>query len=204
MKVIKHKINSKKLFELHLIKSKTYESLTKKKNLKNLPNKSLSDIMVNFKKSLNIIFKYHKNNKRILFIGIPKEISTQINLNTIHTSMYHLPKNINQTITNNFILNSIKLNKYLFKDTKFLLAKTHKKPELIIIFKHTKNRSIIKESRIAKIPIIEFNCNLKRNEWDYSYNIPGNLNTNKNSHNIFFTILNSLLNKSYKTNNKNK
>ena len=204
MKVIKHKINSKKLFELHLIKSKTYESLTKKKNLKNLPNKSLSDIMVNFKKSLNIIFKYHKNNKRILFIGIPKEISTQINLNTIHTSISHVPQSINQTITNNFILNSIKLNKYLFKDKKFLLSKTQKKPELIIIFKHTKNRSITKESRIAKIPIIEFNYNLKRNEWDYSYNIPGHSNINKNSHNIFFIILNSLFNKSYMTNKNNK
>lgn len=202
MKLIKNKINSKKIFKLHLIKSKIYEQPMKKKTFKSLPNVTIRDIMLNFKKSLNLIFKYHKNNKRILFIGNPKRIEEKINNNTIHTSIANYEKNIlnNGLITNNFIANSIKLNKYLFKNNKFILSKLLKKPELIVIFKQQQNNQLLKESTISKIPIIEFNHNLKRNNWQYNYNIPGNLNFTENKivDNIYFIVFNSLLNRVYK------
>ena len=174
----------------------------KKKTFKSLPNVTIRDIMLNFKKSLNLIFKYHKNNKRILFIGNPKRIEEKINNNTIHTSIANYEKNIlnNGLITNNFIANSIKLNKYLFKNNKFILSKLLKKPELIVIFKQQQNNQLLKESTISKIPIIEFNHNLKRNNWQYNYNIPGNLNFTENKivDNIYFIVFNSLLNRVYK------
>jgi ribosomal protein S2 len=200
MKLIKNKLNSKKIFELHLIKAKTYEQPMKKKTFKSLPNIAISDIMVNFKKSLNIIFKYHKNNKRILFLGNPKIIEDKINSSTIHTSMSNFDlTSINGIGTNKLIANSVKLNKYLFKNNnKFILSKLKKKPELIVMFKPSQNNHLIKESLVSKIPIIEFNCNWKRNNWNYSYNVPGNLNLTENKvvDNIFFIIFNSLLNKS--------
>lgn len=200
MKLIKNKLNSKKIFELHLIKSKTYEQPMKKKTLKSLPNIAINDIMINFKKSLNIIFKYHKNNKRILFIGNSKIIENKINNNTIHTSVSNFTS-INEIITNKFISNSMKLNKYLFKNTnKFILSKLKKKPELIVMFKPSQSKHLSKESLVSKIPIIEFNCNLKRNS-SCNYNVPSNLNLNENKNidNIFFIIFNSLFNRSYKT-----
>ena len=206
MKLIKNKINSKKIFKLHLIKSKIYEQPLKKKTFKSLPNVAIRDIMLNFKNSLNLIFKYHKNNKRILFIGNPKIIEDKINNTTIHTSIANYDKNIlnNGLITNNFIANSIKLNKYLFKNNKFILSKLLKKPELIVIFKQQHNNQLIKESTVSKIPIIEFNHNLKRNNWQYNYTIPGNLNLTESKivNNIYFIIFNSLLNRVYKQKTK--
>nr|YP_010377359.1 ribosomal protein S2 [Nitzschia dissipata]QYB23046.1 ribosomal protein S2 [Nitzschia dissipata] len=204
MKLIKNKINSKKIFELHLIKSKTYEQPMKKKTLKGLPNTAICNIIMSFKKSLNIIFKYNKNNKRILFIGNPKVIEDKINNNTIHSSISNYDRtSFNGVITNNSIANSVKLNKYLFKNNKFILSKLKKKPELIVIFKQAQSNHLIKECMISKIPTIEFNCNLKKNNWNYTYNVPGNLNLTENKiiDNIFFIIFNSLLNRSYKQKN---
>lgn len=202
MKLIKNKINSKKIFKLHLIKSKTYEQPMKKKTFESLPNIAIRDIMLNFKKSLTLIFKYNKENKRILFIGNPKVIEDKINNDTIHTSIQNYDKNtLNKgVITNNLIANSVKLNKYLFKNNKFILSKSLKKPELIVIFKQQQNNNLIKESRVSKIPVIEFNCDLKRNNWNYSYSVPGNLNSaeNKFINNIYFIVFNSLLNRSCK------
>ena len=200
MKLIKNKINSKKIFKLHVIKSKTYEQPIKKKTFKSFPNIAIHDIMLNFKKSLNLIFKYHKNNKRILFIGNPKVIEDKINNTTIHRSIPNYNKNnLNKrVITNNLVANSVKLNKYLFKNNKFILSKLLKKPELIVIFKQQQNNNLIKESTVSKIPVIEFNCNLERNNWNYNYNVPGNLNVmeNKIINNIYFIVFNSLLNRS--------
>jgi ribosomal protein S2 len=134
--------------------------------------------MLNFKKSLNLIFKYHK------------VIEDKINKITIHTFMSNYDKNtINkEVITNNFIANSVKLNKYLFKNNKFILS------ELIVIFKHQQNTHLIKESTVLKIPVIEFNCNLKSNNWNYNYSIPGNVNLTENKiiNNIYFIVFNSL------------
>lgn len=202
MKLIKNKINSKKIFKLHLIKSKTYEQPMKKKTFKSLPNIAIRDIMLNFKKSLNLIFKYNKKNKRILFIGNPKVIEDKINNDTIHTSITNYDKNtLNKgVITNNLVANSVKLNKYLFKNNKFILSKLLKKPELIVIFKQQQNNNLIKESTVSKIPVIEFNSNLERNNWNYNYSIPGNLNLTENKiiNNIYFIVFNSLLNRSCK------
>ena len=186
------KKNPKRLIELHLIKSRTYEQFLKKKYIINL---SLTQIALNLKKALNIIFKFHTNNKRILFIGTPKIIENKINLTTIHSAIPNSLKIEGIPIANS-IATSAKLNQYLFQNKKLFLTKIKKKPELIVIFNHNKQKSIVKESHVAKIPIIEFNTNFQTE--NLTYNIPGNLNNTKNKiiDNIFIIIFNSLLNKS--------
>lgn len=192
MKLLKNKkINSKHIFELQLLKSKSYTPYLNNSNFKS-PKLILSKTITDFKKSLNIIFKYHKHNKRILFIGSSKIIEDLINLNTIHTSILSDLYLENETIINNYLYKNIKLNKYLFDNKKFLLNKIIKKPELIVLFDHNKKHYIIKEANIVKIPVIEINSLQQRNELNHNYNVLSSNPTNRNINNIFFTILNSL------------
>ena len=191
MKLLKNKkINSKHIFELQLIKSKTYAPFTKNYSFKK-SKLHLSNTIIDFKKALNIIFKYHKHNKRILFIGSPKIIENLINLNTIHSSVPDFFCLRNKITINNHLYKNIKLNKHFFDQKKFLLHKIKKKPELVVIFNHDKKESIIKETSIAKIPTIEFNSSEELNN---NYNVLSRIafNKNKNIDNIFFAILNSL------------
>ena len=191
MKLLKNKkINSKHIFELQLIKSKTYAPFTKNYSFKK-SKLHLSNTIIDFKKALNIIFKYHKHNKRILFIGSPKIIENLINLNTIHSSVPDFFCLRNKITINDHLYKNIKLNKHFFDQKKFLLHKIKKKPELVVIFNHDKKESIIKETSIAKIPTIEFNSSEELNN---NYNVLSRIafNKNKNIDNLFFAILNSL------------
>ena len=191
MKLLKNKkINSKHIFELQLIKSKTYAPFTKNYSFKK-SKLHLSNTIIDFKKALNIIFKYHKHNKRILFIGSPKIIENLINLNTIHSSVPDFFCLRNKITINDHLYKNIKLNKHFFDQKKFLLHKIKKKPELVVIFNHDKKESIIKETSIVKIPTIEFNSSEELNN---NYNVLSRIafNKNKNIDNLFFAILNSL------------
>ena len=91
--IIKYK---NKLLKLKLIKTKIY----KKKD--QLTNTRIEDIEYRLKKVLHVIYKYHTNNKRILFIGVPvhtdKETKNLIN-STRHT---FIPESawVNGIITN--------------------------------------------------------------------------------------------------------
>lgn len=190
MKLLKNKkLNSKHIFELQLIKSKTYTPYIKNYNFKK-PKLNLSNTVIDLKRALNIIFKYHKYNKRILFIGSPQIIENLINLNTIHTSIpYHLYLK-NKTIISNYLCKNIILNKHLFNQKKFFLSKITKKPELIVIFNNNEKKFKNKEINVMKIPLIEFNSVEQRNK--INYNILNNIEFNKNINNIFFTVLNSI------------
>ena len=193
MKLTKNKILSNRICEIHLIKSKVYEQPSPK-ILYNL-NFNLSYIMLSFKKALSIIFKYLKNNKRIFFIGVPKPLEKKINMSTIHLAT---PKSldIKGFNFNKAVLESLKLTKHLFKDDKIVLTKIRKKPELIVVFNYKRKDYIVKESFVSKIPVIEFNFYIHKKTWNYNYNVIGNIPfTNHIGDNVFFIILNSLLNK---------
>ena len=192
MKLLKNKkLNSKRIFELQLIKSKAYIPYIKSSNFKK-PKQNLTNTIVDLKRTLNIIFKYHKYNKRILFIGSPKIIKDLINLNTIHTSISDNLYLKNKTIINNYLYKNVIFNKHLFDQKKFLLSKTLKKPELIIIFNHSKKEFINKETNTAKIPTIELNSVEQRNKVNYNVSNSIEFSKNKNIDNLFFAILNSL------------
>lgn len=197
MKIENNKKKTKQLFKLHVIKSRVYNKNTTH-NLYDLPNINISKIILKLKKSIQIIFKFHKQNKKILFIGIPKIVETKINIETNHVA---IPKFIN--------IFGLFLNKSVFKNFKsnyqvlnnkdpITFSKLLYKPDLIVIFDSDNSYYIMQEGYRSKIPIINFNsdfCFKKRDKF-YSYDIPGNFKFNKKSiDNIFFKVINSILKK---------
>ena len=48
-------------------------------NFNDLTNTKLDQILISFKKALQVIFQYNQTNKRILFIGLPSKLELRIN-----------------------------------------------------------------------------------------------------------------------------
>jgi ribosomal protein S2 len=199
MKLEKNKIKYKRLFELHLIKSRIYEQPIKKNMSENLPDVNLSNIMLNLKKALQVIFKYHINNKRILFLGVPKVIETTLNSQTSHTAVSN-SFNIKRLQLSKSIKNSVRFSTRIAATAKAsVLPKLKNKPDLIVLFDQSfldsKYEAIVKEAYTARIPVIKFNDTLQELYWKHCYGVPGNLNTSSTKiiDNIFFTIVNSML-----------
>lgn len=198
MKIKKFKF--KQLLKLHLIKLKAYEQPIKKTNFNATIDTNLDQILADVKKALKIIFQYHRSNKRILFIGFPYKLELKINYSTKHVAVpYNF--NIQGFISNNNVRflsenrNSSRL--WLKNHAKFLLPKLTKKPDLIILFKHEKDRNIIMESWTAKIPVIVFksNCDLRDLSNENFYTVGGDFKNISiiSDKNIFFIGLNFLV-----------
>lgn len=160
MKIKKTRI--KQLLKLSLLKLRVYEQFTNKTKLNGFVDSDLNQIIVNIKKVLQIIFQYHKAEKRILFVGVPCELEQKINQLTKHVAV---PKNFDiQGMVSNFdpkvFLKSENLDQAWSKNfLKSLLPKLSKKLDLIVLFNHEKSDSILTESKIAKIPVIFFGVN---------------------------------------------
>jgi ribosomal protein S2 len=160
MKIKKTRI--KQLLKLSLLKLRVYEQFTNKTKLNGFVDSNLNQIIVNIKKVLQIIFQYHKAEKRILFVGVPCELEQKINQLTKHVAV---PKNFDiQGMVSNFdpkvFLKSENLDQAWSKNfLKSLLPKLSKKLDLIVLFNHEKSESILTESKIAKIPVIFFGVN---------------------------------------------
>jgi ribosomal protein S2 len=160
MKIKKTRI--KQLLKLSLLKLRVYEQFTNKTKLNGFVDSDLNQIIVNIKKVLQIIFQYHKAEKRILFVGVPCELEQKINQLTKHVAA---PKNFDiQGMVSNFdpkvFLKSENLDQAWSKNfLKSLLPKLSKKLDLIVLFNHEKSDSILTESKIAKIPVIFFGVN---------------------------------------------
>ena len=173
------KLKSKQILSLYLLKSKTYDSHISKKNISSSFIKSyFSETLTSFKKALNIIFQYHKKNKLILFIGLPDNLRIKINKFTRHIaiSKFVSLKGLNFNISKNGNL-----------------VKNKKKPYLIILIAHTNIDEIIKESYLAKIPLICINKIAKNYSFPYiNYKIFLNHNQYQSLQNLFFVGLNFL------------
>jgi ribosomal protein S2 len=160
MKIKKTRI--KQLLKLSLLKLRVYEQFTNKTKFNGFVDSDLNQIIVNIKKVLQIIFQYHKAEKRILFVGVPCELEQKINQLTKHVAV---PKNFDiQGMVSNFdpkvFLKSENLDQAWSKNfLKSLLPKLSKKLDLIVLFNHEKSDSILTESKIAKIPVIFFGVN---------------------------------------------
>ena len=191
MKINNNKIKTKQLLKLHIIKFRVYEN--HKNSLDYLPNINTAEIVIKLKKSINIIYNFHKNKKKILFIGVPKLIEKKINLETNHIAV---PEFYN--MLGLFINKPILKNQSIQKNKLFSFSKLNSKPDLILIFNSDNEDLIIKESYKSKIPVIKFNSNfnLKNKNLFNLYEVPGNLNFSKKSiDDLFFKIINSILNK---------
>jgi len=187
------KIRIKQLFKLHLLKLKIYEqSIIKTK----FNDYSLNKNIVNIKKVLQIIFEYNQAEKRILFIGFPRNLEQKINQFTKHVAIH---KNFN---TQGIILN---FNLKLFKKTenlnqiwsktipRSLFPKLSKKLDLIVLFDHEKSEAIVLEAKTTKTPVIYFGINFNSQNL-FLYHVEGNfrnmlIGSNKNIFSIFFDFL---------------
>lgn len=153
---------SKQILLLYLLKSKTYEPYIKKKNLNLLVKSCLMKVLISFKKSLQIIFKYHTKNKLILFIGLPDILSVKINKVTRHVALSKYD-NLHGNILN------VSKYKNVVVSVKNNLAKKkfEKKPYLIVLLDHVNANDIVKESYLAKIPLIYINTNYNKKNFLY-------------------------------------
>ena len=204
MKVKKVKI--KQLLKLNLLRSKVYEHPIKKMKFDSLIDSNLNQIIVNIKKVLQVIFQYHKADKRILFVGLPYKLESKINQRTKHVA---IPKNLDiQGIISNCDQKSFKIDMNsnrarVKKSPKFLLPKLSKRLDLVVLFDHEKSKTILSETEIAKIPLISFGTHLNVVNTAL-YRVEGNfknLLTTPNK-NIFFMGLNFLFKDSRKKNMK--
>lgn len=145
----------KQILKLHLLKYRTYET-TKKNNFLN--NTSLTQTITDFKKILQIIFKYHQTGKRILFVGLPTELELKINSLTPHAAVprtFNLQGFISNKDSKVLGINN-NMNSQFPKSFNNLLPKLSQKPHLVIVLSSDKKQNIISESSIAKIPVVLF------------------------------------------------
>ena len=180
MKIKKFKF--KQILKLHLLKSRIYEQFMKKNN--SLVGLTLNQIINNLKKSLQIIFQYHQEEKRILFIGVPKKLEININKLTTHIAVSY-NHNLQGMFSNNIGNFGVEKesNKNLSNST-YLLPKLFKKPDLVVFFCHKKAESVIQEISSSKIPLIILDDSKNFNNIDSSTFIYDN--------NIYFISLNFL------------
>lgn len=195
MKIKKNKNKTKALLKHYIITNRIYETELKKPNYE-LPAINASEIILNLKKATKIIFEFHKKKKTILFVGLPKNIETKINVQTHH---YAIPKMFNLF---GVFVNSSSIKNFNFKyfitrqDAPIVISKVQNKPDLIVILESIEKNAIIKESYKSKIPVIQFNDTVTKKTKDkYElYKVPGNFNFNKKfTHNLFFKMINSVL-----------
>jgi len=197
MKLLQNKIKFKRIFELHLIKSKIYKQTIEKNTSTNFLNTNLAQTILNFKKALRLIFNYHQIKKRILFLGVPTETEVRLNSTTQHIAISNSIKTkklFNLTSEGKSNFNSLKNNKNIF-------SKLKKKPDLIVVISNdskTKFHSIIEKAYILKTPIIEFSETMEKHYWKNFYTVLGNLkllSSNKQSNNIFAVFIKAIMKK---------
>lgn len=202
MKLNKSTKYKHKFIKVQLIKSKIYKKKHYEQNLK------LKDIIFKLKKIMYIIYLYHINKKRILFVGNPFKINsilTRIFKNTNHLFM------TTKTWIPGIITNSESTFKSVLNKSKFIDQKTYKKLlklknsiNLIVIINEGFNKAVSNESYLAKVPVISLNNSLNLFDIKSNYKLPGNFVNSKLklTNNFFYSLLFSILKKSEKTKQK--
>jgi ribosomal protein S2 len=192
---MKNKIINKKnkIIKLHLLKSKIYLNnfLENKINILEL-------IELHFKQALKIIYLYHLNYRKILFIGFPlinKKKFIKLIKNTNH---YFIPESM---WLNGFFSNKLFIKKNYnihIKNLKKVNVKKNSKlkkfkylfninPDLVVLFQKNLNINMVKECYKLKIPIISFGNFFYSNY--ITYKIPGNYIYNLKQLIIIYNLL---------------
>jgi ribosomal protein S2 len=187
--------NSKnKLIKLKLIQTKIY-----KKNSKD--SIKINDIIPRIKKAIFLIYKYHINNKRILFVGTPLNVSEKLKKLLNNTKHIFIPESV---WVNGILTNKESCFKNLTKDqnpndNKILdiLFPLRKKNDLIVILDSSSNQNVLKEAYATEIPTISLNNSLDIFDEKSDYKIPGNFLFTKKKlrDNFFYSILNTTFKK---------
>lgn len=200
MKILKTTKPKVKLLNLNLLKTddKGYKE-------KHLNNALLKDVELKFKNALNIVFKFHAANKKILFIGTSITLNRQLKTLFKNTNHSFIPEKVwlNGVLTNTKSIFKFLFNKYFKKNKnnlKFLFNLTNKN-NLVVIINEYSNSNILKEISKKRIPAIALNYNIVNlNQCSSAYKIKQNLNgrVNKSINNTFYSILTAVLKKAEK------
>lgn len=194
MKINKPKFLKNKLLKLKLIETRIYKN-NNKNSLK------IIDIVARLKKSLNVIYKYHTNNKKILFIGDYNRLNNNFKRILKSTKHVLLPKSV---WMNGVITNQNSCFKYLSKNHNLInnkfsktLFQFTKRVDLIVILDSYYKTNILNEGYIANIPIISLGYSTANSDLKASYTIPGNFKFSKKKirDHFFYLILSALFKK---------
>lgn len=184
-----------KLIKLELLKSKFLKTGSLKKNVK----EEIYNFALHVKKLLLIVYKYHLNNKKILFFGISKDLFTKhknLFKNSTHLFFPEFywkkgllvnKKNVFKYLKKKINSPSNKDNSLNVKITSYFLIK--KKPDLIVILNESdRNNSLLDEANKLKIPLVNFNVTNSQNK--------------KRKDSFFFSLIYSILKRKIKFNVK--
>jgi len=94
MKVRKIKKFQYTLLKLSLIKNQVYKKKIQKSQYDDVLNNKTEIIELHLKRALQIIYKYHMNHKKILFIGVPQNFQKNISSVLKNTKHIAIPKSI--------------------------------------------------------------------------------------------------------------
>ena len=197
----KHKT---KLLRLKLIKTKVY------KNEKNFNYLLLKNMETRLKKVLNVIYRFHIANKKILFIGTPLKLNNKIKQLLKNKKHNFIPETI---WMNGIITNPKPSFKHLLKRHAITNDKTSKflfnlrnQADLVVILNENFNITALKESSLKRIPTISLNSKYSFSNLNLStYKVAGDYNFVKKPirNNLFFLLLSSLLKKAEVLREKN-
>nr|YP_009329920.1 ribosomal protein S2 [Didymosphenia geminata]API83111.1 ribosomal protein S2 [Didymosphenia geminata] len=188
MKIIKNYGKQIKLFKLNFIKSKVYNTTHKNQNI------ALEDIESRLKKAIYIIYLYHVNNKKIMFVGNPLHINESMSFILRESKHIFLPKSswIAGTLTNqkSFISTLLKKNIKLNKLSKQIVL-LEQKSDLIVIMDSTVDSLVVEESYISRVPTIVLNSSLNPFMSKASFKVPGNFifSKQKLKNNFFYSLV---------------
>lgn len=165
--------NQTKLIKIKLIKIKIF-----KKNFY-FPRLKIENIEYQLKKILQIIYKYHITNQKILFLG--SLLSFKENMHELLRGTIHVFENLKTTsIINKLDQQNLKL-----------------KIQLIVLLDNTEITNIINQSYKYKIPIVLIGNFLHIFNAKVNYKVFGNflLSTKSVRYNLFFFMLMSIFRK---------
>jgi len=204
MKIKKIKSYKTKLLQLQLLKlyyrKKSYNFKT-----------SLKRLELYLSKISDIIYRYHIANKKILFLGFPKNFK-KILKKTKHIIVPEyawsngMLSNRNQKInkTDEFISNN---KNTLSNKTAKLLFQLRKKIDLVVIYNLDNRNTAIEESYLTRIPVIAFTDKFKILDKNKTYASEG-LHTFVNekilNNNFFFSIIETTLKRALKVKKTSK
>jgi len=191
------------ILKLHLLKSGIIQNSIKAKNQHNLlSDENLNQIFTDFKTVLHLILKYHKANKNILFIGIPKNLEIKINNLTNHVAI-PTTFNLQSLFLNISSSRKLSLNKNVKNCHKTLLPKLQRKPDLLVIFSLNNDcTSNLLTSQAVKIPVIMFGPRSKNFQQKSCYTVAEIQKDSIANKNLFFIGLNFLIKVIKKNKNK--
>ena len=159
------------------------------------------NIELKFKNALNVIFKFHSDNKKILFVGTPLQLTKQLKNLLKNTNHLIIPEKIwfNGILTNTKIIFKFLFKKLLKKNKntlKFLFNLTIRN-DLIVILNEYLSVAFLKEISKKQLPIISLNYNnVDLKKLNSTYKIQQN--NYKNNNKFFFSILINILKKAEK------